>query len=138
MSALVLDCSVAVSWCFQDQADDFADHVLDEIGTKGAAVPTLWPLELANVLLIGERRRKISGRELARLLDFIGSLPIEVDEEAPHRAFDEILSFGRTRVISAYDACYLELASRLELPLATRDEGLRKAARAVGVELARK
>ena len=128
---------MAVSWCFADQADAFTDRVLDETGGKGAAVPAIWPLELANALLVGERRKKINGSQLKRLLDFIGALPIVVDEEGPRRAFDEILGLGRAQVISAYDACYLELAMRLGLPLATRDGGLKKAARSVGVPLVR-
>lgn len=131
----VVDCSITVSWCFKDQADPLADRVLDDVSRIGAVVPAIWPLELANALLISERRKKISEAELTRLLVFIGSLPIVVDEEAPRRALGPILSIGRERIISSYDAAYVELAMRLGRPLATRDEGMKKAARALGVPL---
>ena len=135
MSALVVDCSVAVSWCFRDQADNYADRVLEEVDEKGAVVPAIWPLELANVLLVAERRKKVGQAEVTRLLVFIGGLPITIDEETPHRAFDAILSLGREQRVSSYDAPYLELAARLGLPLASRDEGMKKAARSLGIGL---
>ena len=135
MSRSILDCSIVMAWFFEDQADTFTEGVLDEVAADGASVPSIWPLEVANALLVGERRNKASIAESSRFLSQLSSLRITVDEEAPRRALEQILELGRNQRLSAYDAAYLELAMREGLPLATRDESLRKAARAVGVEL---
>lgn len=135
MSRFVLDCSVCMAWCFKDQADSYTRAVLDRIAASQPLVPSVWPLEVSNVLLVGERRRKLNQTDSSRFVDFLRELPIAVDEEAPRRAFDSIISLARDHRLSAYDAAYLELAMRHGLPLATRDEQLRKAARNVGVPL---
>lgn len=128
-----MDCSVTMAWCFEDEANEYTDAVLQRLTHEEAIVPSLWPLEVANVLLVGERRKRLSQADTTRFLTLLGSLRITIDEETPYRAFNEALSLGRDHSLSAYDTAYLELAMRLGSPLATQDERLRQAASSLGV-----
>ncbi len=133
MSGFVLDCSVGMAWCFEDEADRYADAVLDRLVEESALVPPLWPLEIANVLVVAERRRRLSKSDSARFLELVGALPIEVDTATPDPF--HLLAVAREHGLSAYDAAYLALAMREGIPLATRDRALGKAARRCGVPL---
>jgi len=133
VTSLVVDASVALAWCFEDEASPASDAVLDLVKSDGAIVPSLWHLELANVLLQAERRgRTILGGLVARL-ELLDQLPIATDAETRGRAWREILAVARSERLTTYDAAYLELAVRHGLLLATRDGALRGAAQRVGV-----
>jgi predicted nucleic acid-binding protein len=129
----VLDGSVALAWYFKDEADPYADAVAASIPGAQPVVPTVWPLEVANAVLMGERRKRSTEAQAARWLAYLGSLPITVDDETALRAWSDVLRLGRTHALSAYDAAYLELALRRGLPLATLDDKLKAAATAAGV-----
>jgi predicted nucleic acid-binding protein len=135
MSAFVLDASVAMSWCFEDEADAAGDAVLRRLAGESASVPGIWPLEVANVLLGAERRKRITAVESQRFLNLLEALPIEVDAQTASRASREILALGRAHGLSSYDAAYLELSARGGLPLATRDTRLAAAATSLGLTL---
>ena len=132
---LVIDCSVTMAWYFKDEATPYTNAVRAALARERAAVPALWPLEVANVLLMGERRKRSTQAKATKWLRFLTALPIAVDTQTPGLAFDPILSLARSLELTAYDAAYLELALRLGLPLAARDDALEKAAVAVGVPL---
>jgi predicted nucleic acid-binding protein len=132
---LVLDASVTLTWCYPDENSPFAYKVLDQLRARPAIVPSLWPLEIANALAVGERRHRLTASAVAQFLDLLGNLPIEIDAQTPSRAFDSILQLARTHTLSAYDAAYLELAMREGLGLATLDEKLRSAAKSAGARL---
>lgn len=136
MTRFVLDCSVAMAWCFEDECDSFADAALEALVESEAWVPSIWPLEVANVLLVAERRGRLAPADSARFLELLGGLPIVVDASGPRAVHGPVLELGRRTGLSAYDASYLELAMRLGAPLATRDDRLRAAAAANGVRAA--
>jgi predicted nucleic acid-binding protein len=131
----VLDNSVVMAWGFDDEADPYADNLLGLIPMARAFVPSLWPLEVANVLLVGERRQRITAADTARFLSLLDTFPITVDDETTAHAWVETLALARAQNLSAYDAAYLELAMRRGLPLATLDAKLKATATAVGVSL---
>ena len=131
----VLDGSVTMAWYFQDEMNDYADAVRDGLDRSQAVVPSLWPLEVANTVVMGERRKRSTPAQAATWLGFLGVLPIVVDGETTARAWGDTLGLARAHNLSAYDAAYLELAMRRGLPLATLDEKLKAAAAAVGVSL---
>ena len=133
MSRSVLDCSVALSWCFEDEATPETNALLDRVRDEGAVVPSLWHLELADVLLQAERRRRIAAEDAATRLSLIAALPIATDQETMARAWHDILSIARVEGLTIYDAAYLELAIRLGVPLFTKDGDLITAARRRGV-----
>lgn len=131
----VLDASVALSWCFEDEGDDYAVGVLDALRTSEAVVASQWPLEMSNGLFVAERRGRIDGAGAARFMELVLSLPIVVDPVSRSRAFNVTHALARTHGLSAYDAAYLDVALRQGVSLATLDARLRSAAAAEGVPL---
>src|SRR3989442_584435 len=122
-----------MAWCFEDEASTYTEGVLDRLRETQALVPAIWPFEVANVLLIAERRNRLNEAQTAHFAQLLGVLPILVEEADVARMFGPVLAVGRAHRLSAYDAAYLELAARQGLPLATRDSRLRKAAGTAGV-----
>lgn len=98
-------------------------------------MPSLWFLEVANVLTLAERRGRILEADLTRYLDLLFQLEIEVDQTSPRSVFGDVLALARSYRLTSYDAAYLELSIRQQLPLATLDQDLRAAAESAGVEL---
>ena len=133
---IVLDASVAVAWCFEDESRRFTEGVLDLLaaGTE-VLTPAIWPFEVANALLVAERRKRITLAQVTALLQRIAGLRISVDPIQPGTAFNQILSIARQSGLSEYDAAYVELALREALPLAALDDKLRRAATRVGITL---
>ncbi|KQY15288.1 type II toxin-antitoxin system VapC family toxin [Rhizobium sp. Root482] len=134
---VVIDASIALAWCFDDEASDETDAVAQDVIAHGGLVPSLFHLELANVLLYAERRGRISASEIAQKLDLIAQMPIETDPQTAARAWGETLSLARAHKLTSYDAAYLELASRRGAMLATKDKALAAAAHQLGVTLKR-
>lgn len=130
---MVLDCCVVLAWCFEDEKNAQADALLERLATTEFFVPHLWHLEVANVLLVSERRKRSTQQHTDRWLEFLRSLPIITDTGTPEFAAADTLKLARTHALSAYDAAYLELALRMDIPLATIDKNLLKAAKAAGV-----
>lgn len=135
MSALVIDASIALSWCFEDEASPETDQLLERVRDDGAIVPGLWHLELGNVLLQAERRSRIGTGDVTTRLELIADLPITTDPETASRAWREVLALARAEQLTTYDASYLELAVRRGLPLATRDADLANAGRRLGLDV---
>ena len=133
MSALVIDSSAALSWCFEDEAWPESDALFEQVRDQDAVVPGLWHLEVANVLLQAEKRGRIATSDVATRLELIAELPIATDTETTARAWREILALARAEGLTTYDATYLELAIRRGLPLQTKDEALITAAKRTGV-----
>jgi predicted nucleic acid-binding protein len=131
----VLDASTTLAWCFEDEHSVSADKILDLMAVSEAVVPAIWPLEVANALLAGERRKRITEAEVSRRLSLVAELNIRVDEAGTSAGVNELVALARSVKLSVYDAAYLWLAMREGLPLATLDSALRLAARRVGVRL---
>ncbi len=131
--AYVLDCSVAMAWVFADEATEETARLLDSLVDDRAYVPSLWPVEVASVLLAATRRGRIGLEEWSAIRANLEALPIEIDPVSPSRAWGAALDLARKHELSAYDAMYLELAVRLQVPLATLDRKLRTAGQAAGI-----
>lgn len=134
MSQLVLDASVAMTWCYPDESSDLAYRVLDALEHIRAIVPSLWAVEIANALVVGERRQRLTDADRARFLELLKGLPIETDSQTAIRAMHESMQLALLYGLSVYDATYLELSMREGLMLATLDDKLRNAAIAAGVK----
>jgi len=133
---LVLDCSIAVAWCFADEATPALDALLDRVQAEGATVPPLWTLEVTNVLTQAAKRGRLASDAVRARLRLLDMLPIATDEGGTGRVWrDNLLTLAQTTGLTIYDATYLELAIRRALPLATADKPLRAAARQRGVGL---
>jgi predicted nucleic acid-binding protein len=131
--AFVLDCSVTLAWCFPSEKAPYPQAVLHSLVSATAFVPPLWYLEVANALLMGERRQRSTEADTTSWLGFLMPLPITVDDQTIGRGWSDVLHLARAQDLSAYDAAYLELALRHGLPMATLDSKLKAAAATVGV-----
>jgi predicted nucleic acid-binding protein len=135
VSGFVIDASVALSWCFDDEATAATRALLDRFEDEHAEVPSSWHLELANALVMSERSKRITPARTSEFVALINGLPIVIDEQTPSHALSAVLQLARSERLSAYDASYLELAMRRGIPLATKDRDLERAALRVGVTL---
>lgn len=136
MTGFVLDCSIAVAWCFEDEATDEMDALLDRAQHEGAIVPALWVWEASNALLVAQRRRRIDRETLQERLSMLDMLSLETDDLGVGAVWrSSVLTLAEAELLSFYDATYLELAIRYGLPLATNDAALRRAARRHSVTL---
>jgi predicted nucleic acid-binding protein len=131
----VVDNSVVMSWCFRDEANQYADSVLDKLTEATALVPSIWPLEVINVLLVAERRKRVSEADSVRFTTLLSQLPIAVEHEIPEQMMKELLALARGNGLSSYDASYLYLAMRKGVPIATLDKRLLDAAMVVDVKI---
>jgi predicted nucleic acid-binding protein len=134
VAGFVLDASVTAAWCFSDEATSASDMLRDSLAERSAIVPKLWHVESANLLLVAERRGRITAERCMELLELLDGLPIETVDEAD-RIRGPVLRLARDHRLTAYDAIYLDLALQSGLPIATRDDDLRRAARAERVAL---
>lgn len=129
MPQLVLDCSVAVGWCFADEASSELDALLDRVQRDGAVVPPLWVQEVGNVLLNAMRRGRLAAEAVPERLALLDMLPISVDTGGIGPVWrSNVLTLAQTEGLTFYDAVYLELAIRRGLRLATNEQALRRAA----------
>ncbi len=134
-AAFVVDCSVAMAWLFHDEVTPNTAALLNRMAAETAVVPALWFTEVTNVLALAERKRRITASQSDAFIADLGKLAIERDDDAPDRAFTHLLALCRTHQLTSYDATYLDLAARRNLPLATLDDSLRKSARRLGLSL---
>jgi len=135
MQDFVIDNSVVMSWCFKDETSKYTDAMLDYLEQSTAYVPTIWPLEVSNVLLVAERRKRLSQSDSSRFISLLLELPIIVEPESPERMLSEILALAREYKLSSYDASYLDLAMRKGLPIATTDKNIISAAKRSSVSI---
>ena len=132
--SFVLDSSLSLAWCFEDEQTLSVMALLDRITETGATAPLLWPLEVLNALFAAERRRRIDGARRRRLATFLRDLPVALDGDTAAQEWEPTAGLAERFGLTTYDAAYLELAQRRRLPLASLDQTLYAAARAVGVE----
>jgi len=135
--SFVLDASVTMRWFFGDgrpQDVAYAGKVLDAMAESKALVPSIWGLEVANVLAKAEAVALVTEARSEAFLETLSGIDIEVDTATSAHALFGTLHLARRYGLSAYDASYLELALRLSMPLATLDEDLQKAAKKAGVK----
>ena len=133
--SFVLDSSVSLTWCFEDERTDATDALMARVVESGAAAPSLWPLEVLNALAMAERRSRIDTNRRRRLAGFLRDLPVAIDTETVSQTWAVTSALAERFRLTLYDAAYLELAQRLALPLATLDQELRAAAGVLGVPL---
>jgi predicted nucleic acid-binding protein len=133
--AFVLGCSVTLSWLLPDERGAETDSLIDELERTTAVAPAIWPYEVANALLVAQRRARISGEDLIRVRRALVALPIEVETMPSGYVFSSVSELALRLGITSYDAAYVELAARRRLPLATLDERLRKACASLRLQL---
>ena len=133
--SFVLDSSVALTWCFEDERTEATDALLERVTESGAIAPMLWPLEVLNGLAMAERRGRLDAQRRHRMTGLLQTLPVTIDSETVRHAWQVTAYLAERFGLTVYDAAYLELAQRTHLELATLDQQLRAAGAAVGVPL---
>jgi len=136
VSDVVLDASLVLQWFLVDEADrNYSLAVLASLSEKRALVPLLWFYEVGNGLLMAYRRKRITLDQIHSFLTHLKALPIDAAQQSPSEIL-ELPALAASSGLTNYDAAYLALAKRSNLPLATTDLHLRKAATSLGVSVA--
>lgn len=130
--AFVLDASITAAWMLPDEESPLAEFVHGMLVDQAVFAPFVWWLEVRNLLLVAERRRRITGAQADQLLDALNAYPIGLDANPIER---RIIELSRSRSMTVYDASYIELAERMGLPLATLDRNMARAAEGEDVPL---
>jgi predicted nucleic acid-binding protein len=133
--SFVIDTSIVMSWCFKDETNQYADIVLTRLSEATAFVPSIWPLEVVNVLLVAERKKRLSEADSIRFITLLSQLPIMVEHPQPERIMTDLLALARANNLSSYDASYLDLSMRKGIPIATLDARLIEAAKMAKVPI---
>lgn len=129
MSAkFVIDASVVMTWCFEDERSRYGDRVLDRLTETIAVVPAVWPLEVTNVLAVAERRGRLSRADSVRFMTLLQTLPIVVEDQARDAVFGPVFAIAADNGLTSYDASYLQVALREGVAIATLDKAMRKVA----------
>lgn len=136
MSDVVIDASFAAAWVLPDESNERVDAVFNRLDAWDGRAPAIWPTEIANTLLIAERRGRLSTEDTQGALLSLRLSPIVVEDVDRDQTWINATQLAREHGLTVYDASYLELALRLSLPLATLDKRLAKAAENAGVSLA--
>lgn len=132
--SFVIDASIVLAWALPDEAVDGVNAILRRSTEATFWVPGHWRAEVANALLMSERRNRISLEGVARLAVVIEALDVAVDHEGMCDVLRRVMPLARAHGLTVYDALYLELAERTGLPLASLDGDLLTAAAEVGVK----
>lgn len=133
--SLVLDSSATLAFLLPDERRPESDAVLDKVVSEGAWVPSLWRLEVANSLSVAVKRGRIRRGYRDKALENLASLDIQIDPATDEMAWTATLGLADQFALTLYDAAYLELSVRRNLPLATLDAALERAARTIGRQI---
>ncbi|TAN20942.1 MAG: PIN domain-containing protein [Acidobacteria bacterium] len=131
----VIDASLALAWYFPDESSALAEAVLRHLEGAALFVPALWASEIANGIVVGIRRRRVTSASKDQFLVLLAQLPIQIEPELFPEHVQQVVALAEAYQLTAYDAAYLELALRRSARLATLDRELRRAARRAGVSL---
>ena len=134
--AFVVDASVGFAWVYPSQSSAETDALLEDVEAGATVVaPPVWFLEVANGLLVAQRRKLLTGQERKSALEMLSGLRVAMDEDSGHAAFHKTSALAEKYGLSVYDAAYLEVALRRQLPLGSRDGALRSAAKRSGIKV---
>jgi predicted nucleic acid-binding protein len=136
MASFVIDASATLPWCFEDEATPYTEGILNRCAAgEEVIVASVWPLEITNGLLSAQRRGRVTAERVEQFLTQILRFHIQVEPFTTQQAVREVKQLAQTHQLTTYDAAYLALALRFQLPLATLDKELITAANAAGVRL---
>ena len=134
-ASFIVDASVGFAWVYQGQATPETEQLLNEVAAGATViVPALWFLEMSNVLLMAQRRHRLTAAQRKAAMEKLTAMQLTVDEEGTRNAFGKTSELAEKHGLTIYDATYLELALRRSLPLASRDEALKIAAKQCGLK----
>jgi len=134
VSQWIVDASLALGWYLKDEDDRAYNlEVLAGLNANEALVPFLWTYEVANGLVMAYRRKRLAQSDVSTILESLQALPVTVDRPDANRVM-QLPGLALQHQLTAYDAAYLELAVRLKLPIATKDNALKRAMTSCGID----
>jgi predicted nucleic acid-binding protein len=128
----VLDASVAAAWALADEVSSIAEAAEDRLRVDFALAPRIWWYEVRNLLVVNERRQRITAKDSAKFLRVLSAYPIRMEATEDE---EDIFRIARQYRLSFYDAAYLSVAERNQISLATLDRDLRLAAESANISL---
>ena len=135
MSAIVVDASVTLAWCFADEQTPSALKVLERLNSGDQAlVPAFWSVEVLNSLLVGEKRGRISADQTQAFLADLVAMNPTFDHASAEQVYGPVQKLCRDYGLTPYDALYIELALRMKCALATQDHAQKTVALALNIE----
>ena len=136
MEPVVIDTSITMAWCFDDESTPYTEGLLNWCAAGTIIhVASIWPMEVTNVLLNAQKKARVTKKRIQEFLETLFKLPIQIDPVLMKRAVYDVRKLAQAHQLTSYDAAYLELALRENLPLASLDADLKNAALASGVRL---
>ena len=135
MTSVVLDASITLGALCHDEQNARCMAILENAVKSSASVPPLWAIEVGNILEVKHRQKRLSFEDVADIQAFIGGFEHWIDVDQPMQNALAAAALARKYTLTVYDAAYLELALRINAPLATLDTALAKAARKAGVRV---
>jgi len=130
----VLDCSMTMAWLFEDESTKKSEQLLTRLSeSETALVPASWTWEVSNVLLVAQRRKRITRAQATGFLEMLKVLPIGIDTKAIQQAREATFELALEKQLSSYDAAYLEIALRKQLPIASLDKQIIRVAKELGL-----
>jgi predicted nucleic acid-binding protein len=133
LEPIVLDSAIVLAWVLRERDADAAMEILDQVFASGGVVPSLWRYEVGNGILSAVRQRRVKAGQIEKVVANLAEIPVEVDRRGEDLAWTRILALAQRHALTAYDAAYLELATRRGLMMATLDRALAKAAASEGI-----
>jgi predicted nucleic acid-binding protein len=130
----VVDASITLAWCFDDEATSASEAILERLVLEGGIAPAHWPLEVANGLRFAGSSGRVTDDVVSKAREIVRQLPVEVRPVETSTAL-HLIEPAREHDLTVYDAAYLGIAEALGLGIATLDERLAAACRTVGVPL---
>ncbi|MCY2965016.1 MAG: type II toxin-antitoxin system VapC family toxin [Planctomycetota bacterium] len=112
-ATLIVDCSMAMAWCFADERTSVSDQVQDRMVAETILVPAHWFLEVSNVLAMAEKRGRISAADSSNFVQLLAEFSIEIDDGAAGRAFNDILPLCRSQRLASLDQDLMRAARQL-------------------------
>lgn len=132
---IVLDASLTGAFFFEDEADPRVDQIMRRCAEAGAMAPSIWIVEIANIFRMAVRRKRITAEQRTAYFDRLRTIGVQIDVTSGDLAWLELTRLADLHDLTVYDAAYLELALRRQVPLATLDRELAAAAQREGVEV---
>lgn len=135
MKQIVVDASCIGPFLLPDEAENLLPQVIDALESGSAIVPAHWPAEVGSLALSARKRGRIDGDVLAETMTDLGTFDIEIDASSPIQLWSSVMAVAQQHGLSFYDAAYLEIAIRRNLPLLTGDKALARAGDAAGIKV---
>lgn len=129
--SFVVDASIVAAWLLPDESNELAEQARLAMKSEDALAPDLLLHEIRNILVMSERRNRVTAEGALSLLLALRKVPLIILAIKDDLG---VLQLAREHRLSGYDATYLALAVAQNTALVTLDRKLDAAARVAGLK----